>query len=169
MSELLDFEPAEEAKEGWYCENDQDAEWCLLQIRRAQNEKARWKEHYKAALESVTASCDDTIARMEHFLFAYFKTVPHKHTKTEENYALPSGKIMVKAQDVTYEYDEGEVMEWLKAKGKGFIKTTESLDWSGLKETLTVMGETVADGDAEIIPCIKAVEREPVFKVQLKK
>lgn len=170
MSELLkDLEPAEEAKEGWVCETDQDAEWCLLQIKRAQAEKERWKSHYKAALESVTASCDETIGRMEMFLHGYFKTVPHKHTKTEENYALPSGKIMIKAQDVTYEYDEPEVIAWLKAHGKGFIKTTESLDWDAMKKTLTVMGETVADADAEIIPCIKAIEREPVFKVQVKK
>ena len=170
MSELLkEIEHAEEPKEGWFCENDQDAEWCLLQIRRAQAEKERWKAHYKEALASVTASCDETIARMEHFLRGYFQTVPHKRTKTEENYALPSGKIMIKTQDIAYEYDETEVMEWLKSKGKGFIKTKEELDWSGLKDTLTVMGETVADGDAEIIPCIKAIEREPVFKVQLKK
>ena len=170
MSELLkELEPAEEPKEGWVCETDQDAEWCLLQIKRAQAEKERWKEHYKEALASVTASCDETIARMEHFLYAYFLTVPHKHTKTEENYSLPSGKIMIKKQDIDYEYDEAEVMEWLKAHGKGFIKVKESLDWSELKATLTVMGETVADDDAEIIPCIKAVEREPVFKVQIKK
>lgn len=169
MSELRDFEHAEEPKEGWFCANDQDAEWCLLQIRRAKAEKERWKEHYKDALASVSATCDDTISRMEHFLHQYFLTVPHKKTKTEENYALPSGKIMVKAQETDYEYDEDEVIAWLKSKGKGFVKTREELDWSALKSTLTVMGETVADDDAEIIPCIKAIEREPVFKVQLKK
>ena len=170
MSEMLkEIEHPEEAKEGWFCANDQDAEWCLLQIRRAEAEKKRWKEHYKEALESITASCDATIGRMEHFLHAYYLTVPHKKTKTEENYALPSGKIMVKTQNVTFEYDESELIEWLKSKKKGFVKTKESLDWESLKDTLTVIGETVADDDAEIIPCIKAVEHDPVFKVQLKK
>ena len=170
MSEAIrEIDPIEEHDEGWFCENDQDAEWCLTQIRRAQAEKEKWKAHYKAALESVTASCDETIGRMEMFLLGYFKTVPHKFTKTEENYPLPSGKIMIKAQETTYEYDEPQVIEWLKSHGKGFIKTKESLDWDGLKKTLTVMGETVADEDSEIIPCIKAVDHEPVFKVQLKK
>lgn len=167
MSELL--KPAEEPKDGWTCETDQDAEWCLLQIRRAQAEKERWKAHYKAALDSVTASCDATIARMESFLMEYFATVPHKHTKTEENYSLPSGKLMIKAQNTAFEYDEQDVIKWLKANGKGFVKTKESLDWDGLKETLSVIGDTVADEDGEIIPCINAIEREPVFKVQLKK
>ena len=162
-------EPVEEACDGWKCENDQDAEWCLTQISRAKAEKERWKAHYKAALESVNATLDETISRMEYFLFEYFQTVPHKRTKTEENYPLPSGKIMLKAQETTFDYDEAEVIDWLKAHGKGFIKTRESLDWDGLKKTLTVMGGTVADENAELIPCIRAVEHEPAFKVQIKK
>ena len=57
MSELLkEIEPAEEAEEGFVCDDDQKAEWCLLQNRRAQAEKERWKAHYKAILESMTAS-----------------------------------------------------------------------------------------------------------------
>ena len=70
MSEALkDLEPVEEAEEGFVCDDDQKAEWCLLQIRRAQAEKEKWKEHYKAALESVTAGLDETISRMEMFLY----------------------------------------------------------------------------------------------------
>jgi len=170
MSELLkEMEPVEEAAEGWTCENDQDAEWCLLQIRRANAEKERWKAHYKAALESVNAGCDATIANMEHFLRDYFERVPHKHTKTEENYPLPSGKIMLKVQNTSFDYDDEKVIKWCKDNGKPFIKTKETLDWDGLKATLTVVGETVADEDGQIIPCIKAEEHEPAFKVQLKK
>lgn len=171
MSEALkDLEPVEEAEEGFVCDDDQKAEWCLLQIRRAQAEKEKWKEHYKAAFESVTAGLDETISRMEMFLYGYFKTVPHKRTKTEENYPLPSGKIMLKAQNTSFDYEESELIAWLKEKKGGrFIKTKESVDWDGLKSTLTVIGETVADDDAQIIPCITAEEHEPVFKVQLKK
>ena len=169
MSELLKEEPIGETKQGWSCETDQDAEWCLLQIRRAQAEKERWKAHYADALKSVTAACDDTISRMEAFLMDYFKTVPHKRTKTEENYTLPSGKLMIKTQDISFDYDEDELTKWLKANGKGFVKVKETPDWAGLKDTLCVIGDTVADENGEVIPCIKAVEREPVFKVQLKK
>lgn len=171
MSELLnEIEPVEEVEEGFVCDDDQKAEWCLLQIKRANAEKDRWKAHYKAALENITATCDETISRMEMFLHGYFKTVPHKKTKTEENYPLPSGKIMMKAQNTSFDYDEAELIAWLKEhKGGKFIKTKESVDWDGLKSTLTVIGETVADDDAQIIPCITAEEHEPVFKVQLKK
>lgn len=169
MSELLkELEHAEEPEEGFICDDDQKAEWCLLQIKRANAEKKFWKDYYKDAQDSVVSACDATIGRMEMFLYGYFKTVPHKKTKTEENYPLPSGKIMLKAQDTKYEYDEKAVIQWLKDKKKGFIKTEESLDWDGLKKTLMVMDETVADAEGEIIPCIKAVEREPVFKIQVK-
>ena len=171
MSELLqELEPVEEPKEGFVCDDDQKAEWCMLQIRRANAEKDRWKAHYAEALKSVTAACDETIARMEQFLHGYFLTVPHKKTKTEENYPLPGGKIMLKAQNTTFDYNDEELIEWLKAhKGGQFVKVKESVDWDGLKATLSVMGETVADEDGEIIPCIAAEEHEPVFKVQIKK
>ena len=171
MSEpAMELIHAEEAAEGWKCENDQDAEWCLLQIKRANSEKDFWKAHYKAAQDSVNMSCDETIGRMEHFLKEYFDRIPHKKTKTEENYALPSGKLMMKAQNTTYERDDDEVIQWLKDNKKPeFIKTKEALDWESLKETLTVIGETVADADGQIIPCIKAVDHDPAFKVQIKK
>lgn len=171
MSELerVDLEPVEEAEEGFICDNDQKAEWCLLQIRRAQAEKERWKEHYKAMLDSMNASCDLTIETMKRFLRDYFDTVPHKKTKTEENYPLPSGKIMMKLQATDFDYDEQEVISWLKENGGGYIKTKEILDWNGLKGTLSVVGDAVANEDGEIIPCIKAVEKGAEFKVQLKK
>jgi hypothetical protein len=54
-------------------------------------------------------------------------------------------------------------------KKESFIKIKESLDWQGLKDTLDYIGETVADEDGQVVPCIKAVEREPVFKVQISK
>ena len=171
MSELLkELEPVEEPKEGFVCDSDQKAEWCMLQIRRAQAEKEGWKAHYADALKSVTATCDETIARMEQFLYGYFLTVPHKRTKTEENYPLPSGKIMLKAQNTTFEYDDAALIEWLKKNGHAdLVKTKEAVDWDGLRGTLSVVGEVVADDAGEIIPCITAVEHEPAFKVQLKK
>lgn len=164
------FEAPEFPKKGFVCDDDQKAAWCLQQIRRAQEEKAFWKEYYKKLTKSAEASCDETIGRMEQFLFGYFKTVPHKHTKTEENYPIPGGKLYLKKQDVDFEYNEADVIQWLKDnKKESFIKIKESLDWQGLKDTLDYIGETVADEDGQVIPCIKAIEREPAFKVQISK
>lgn len=152
------------------CEDDQTAEWCMEQIRNANEEKERWKQFYKDQYQKVADTCDQTISDMEFMLEGYFDTVPHKVTKTQENYALPCGKLVRKQQEAEYQRDDKEVIKWLKANGgEKYIKTKEELDWSGLKGTLTIIGDTVADTKGNVIPCIKAIERPDVFKVELKK
>ena len=169
MSELRKEIP-EERDESWVCENDQDAEWCISVIRQKQAEKEFWKAYYKKALDSVNATCDESIGRMEMFLRQYFNTVPHKVTKTQENYPLPSGKLVYKAQDVDFDRDDAAIIKHLHANGgEKYIKVTESLDWQGLKSTVSVLGEIVADENGAIIPGIKAIERPNVFKVEIKK
>lgn len=159
-----------ENEELFEIKDDQMAEECMQQIRAHQDEKAKWKKFYEERIQSVNDTCDFEIARLTMLLMEYFGTVPHKVTKTQENYALPSGKLVTKKQDPEYERDDTELLAWLKENGgTAFIKTKESVDWAGLKGTLTIMGETVADANGKVIPCIKAVDRPDVFKVELKK
>lgn len=151
-------------------EDDQTAEWCMEQIRHANEEKQRWKDFYADRYKSVCETCDRTIASMEAMLQSYFDTVPHRVAKTQESYALPSGKLVFKKQEPEFERDDDELIRWLKDNGgQKFVKTKEALDWSGLKGTLNVLGETVADANGVIIPCIKASDRPDIFKVELKK
>ena len=168
MSEIREIENEEL---GYFkVEDDQTAEWCMTQIRNANEEKAKWQAFYEDRYQKVCESCDLTIANMEAMLRVYFDSVPHKVTKTQENYALPSGKLVVKRQEPEYTRNDEEVIEWLKANGgERFVKTKETLDWAGLKKTLSVMGESVADEGGQVIPCITAEERPDVFKVELKK
>ena len=168
MTEVLDtLETEEEIKEHFRCENDKDAEWCIKKIRDAEAEKTFWKNYYAEQLRKVTESCDLTIGNMTAYLQDYFMEVPHKETKTQESYTLPSGKLVLKKQDVDFERDDGKIIEWLKANdGQRFIKMKESLDWAGLKKTLMVIGDTVADENGQIIPDIKAISRPDVFKVE---
>jgi len=169
MSELYNHE-IEETESMFHVKDDMTAEWCMTQIRNAQAEKAKWKQFYEERIQSVNEACDLTIANMEAMLHAYFDSVPHKVTKTQENYALPSGKLVVKKQEPEYERDDEALIAWLKANGGDvYVKTKESVDWAALKGTLTVMDGTVADADGQIIPCVKATERPDVFKVELKK
>lgn len=164
MTELLNEIIPEEDK--FVVTDDKGAEWCLKKIHEAEEEKAFWKEHYAKQNKQIADTCDATIANMMHLLQDYFLTVPHKKTETEENYRLPSGKLVLKNQSVDFERDDPAVIEWLKGHdGERFIKTKEVLDWDALKKTLTVCGETVADADGQIIPSIKAVERPAVFKI----
>lgn len=174
MSELFMKEKFAEEEE--YCRDhftvndDQTAEWCIEQIRNAEEEKAKWKEFYAERLARVNETCDLTIANMTAVLQTYFDKVPHKVTKTQENYALPSGKLVVKKQETEFERNDEELIAWLKQNGgERFVKTKEVLDWAGLKKTLSVVGESVSDENGEVIPGLKAAERPDVFKVELKK
>ena len=170
MSELLkELEEKLETEEEFRVDDDQKAEWCLQKIREANADMEKWLEFYDQRKEAVKADTANRIAFFEHHLREYFNSVPHKVTKTQENYPLPSGKLVFKQQEPEYERDDENVLAWLKENGgEKYIKVKESLDWSGLKKTLTVCGETVADENGEVIPGIKAIEREPVFKVEVK-
>ena len=76
---------------------------------------------------------------------------------------------MFKHQEPEYHREDAEVIDWLKKNGgEKFVKTKETLDWSALKKTITVVGEAVADEDGQIMP-ITVVPREDIFKVELKK
>lgn len=165
MSEAMEIENTH-----YTLKSDQDAEWALQQIKNAEAEKAKWKEFYEGRYKAVCESCDLTIQNMLSMLQTYFESVPHKVTKTQESYALPGGKLVFKRQEPEYTRNDVEVIDWLKANGgTGFVKTTETLDWGNLKRTLSVVGDTVADEDGQIIPGITATQRPDVFKVELNK
>lgn len=150
--------------------NDQEADMYLQEIKKAEEKKKEWKAFYKERSEAMVAEFDNSIANMKAVLHSYFDKVPHKQTATQENYALPSGKLVFKKQNNDFEYDETELIKWLEAnEGEQFVKVKKEVNWSGLKETLLVAGETVADENGTIIPAIKAIEREPVFTVELKR
>ena len=147
--------------------NDDEAEECIKAIRSAEADIVFWKNYYAEALQKIADASqriiDNNTARLE----AYFDTLPHKKTKTQESYALPSGKLVRKHRDPEFTRDDDELLSWLHDNnGEKFIKVKETPDWAGLKKTLTVLGETVADENGEIIPCIKATERPDEFKVE---
>ena len=155
-----------EKPERFVIDDDQKAEWALEQIRNAEEEKERWRDHFKEQMARINETCDLTINNMKEMLRDYFATVPHKVTKTEESYRLPSGKLVIKKQAAEFDYDDNELIDWLEKNKPGqYIKTKKVVDWIGLKKTLTVVGEIVADDSGEIIPCIKVNERPDVFTI----
>ena len=170
FEENYEQEEDEQFREHFKVEDDQTAEWCLEQIRNAQEEKAKWKAFYDSRYEAVCNSCDRTIANMESVLQSYFDNVPHKVTKTQENYSLPSGKLVFKKQQPEYTRDDEQLILWLKENGgEKYVVAKESVDWLGLKKSLTILGDTVADAEGQVIPCIRVEERPDIFKVELKK
>ena len=170
-NEVFVEEEEEQFTEHYVLKDDQDAEWAIQKINEAKAEIKKWEDFYADRLRIVKEREELTIANMESLLQTYFEKVPHKVTATQENYALPSGKLVFKKQAPEYRRDDAEVIEWLHQNSDEqdkFIKVTETLNWNELKKNITVMGDTVADENGQIMP-IKVVERPDIFKVELKK
>lgn len=148
-------------------ENDMEADKLVQQIREMEEQKAYWKAYYQQQLKEIEASCDLVINNNTFLLRKYFDTLPHKKTATQEKYLLPSGKLVLKNQEPEYEKDEKTVIDFLKANGgEKYIKVKESLDWSALKKTLLIAGETAADENGTPIPGIRVVERDKAFTIE---
>ena len=147
-------------------ENDMEADNCIKAIRAAQDTKLFWKSYYLEQYQKVEEACDYDIANATNALRAYFDTVPHKETATQDNYRLPSGKLVLKVQEPEYKRDDKQIIDFLKRHGGRFVKTKEEVDWSNLKKNLLVVGETAADENGEIIPGIKVVARPLAFTIE---
>ncbi len=147
-------------------ENDMAADECIKAIMKAQETKDFWKAYYSEQLNRVNESCDLIIENNTQMLRAYFDAVPHKQTATQENYRLPSGKLVLKDQEPDYKRDDKLIIEFLKKNGGKYIRTKEEVDWSSLKKTLLVAGETAATEDGKVIPGIKVTARPKTFTIE---
>ena len=154
--------------EGFVIDTDAKAGWALDKIREARADRDRWVEWYKAQIEKITAQTDFDTMNLERMLADYFATVPHKQTKTQESYALPGGKLVLKTQNPEFKRDDKTVIEWLKQNGgERYVKIEEKLDWSALKGDTAVFDGNIVNVDGEIIPGIEVIEREAKFVVEV--
>lgn len=161
MSEMLDQDT------GFRVTDDSSAEWCLKKIKEAKADVQRWSEFYADQMKKVKESADSSIAYFEAKLEEYFESVPHKATKTQESYILPSGKLVRKQQQPEYAINDDELIPWLKQNTFGYVKVKESADWAALKKTVTVVGSNVVSREGEIIPGVSVTQRPDVFKVEV--
>ena len=162
MSELI------EREETFVIDTDDKAAWALRKIKEARKDRDEWVAWYKTQIEKITEQTDMNTASLEAMLAAYFDTVPHKKTKTQESYPLKDGKLVLKLQNPEYKRDDKTVIEWLKTNGhEQFVKTKEELDWAGLKGVTAAFEGQIVTEDGEIIPGIEVVEREPKFVVEV--
>ena len=180
MSEMMDkmLDAVEEAEESQLTEeevrfmvdDDQKAEWCIRKIAEEKAELEKFLDWYNHQIERAKKRAENRIAFFEEKLKPYFASVPKKETKTQLSYQLPSGKLVLKRQGPEFEKDEGTVLDWLDRQpdGKNYIKIKETLDWSGLKNVLTIAGGRMVTEDGEIVPGITVMERPDVFKVEVK-
>lgn len=166
-----------EEERGFEVTDDIKAEWCLKKIQEANAEMAKWVRFYDEQIRKAKDRAAFRVAYLEHLLRPYFDSVPKKETKTQASYQLPSGKLVMKAQKPEWAHDDTQLLPWVKNNLPGYVKVKESVDWMELKKELSLVelqagdgtiGYTVVNADGEIVPGVTAVERDPVFKVEVK-
>ena len=146
--------------------NDLQAEEAIKVIRDAKEQVSIMAEWYKNALAQIKEQQENIIENEKARLRAYFETLPHKKTTTQESYALPSGKLILKKQEPEYKRNEDQLLEWTKANAPAYVKTKQTVDWDGLKKALSYMDEYAIDPNTgEVVPGITVVDRGSVFQI----
>ena len=172
MSEARQILPEEEQEEQLQevaCFDDSSAEYLLRRIREANEQYERMAAWYEFNLNKAKEIRDNTVAWAERGLRSFLDVAPVKKTKTQISYELPGGKLVLKAQAPEYTRDDDTLVPWLKKNGlTEMVKVKESANWVELKKQLKEGPDgTMVTEDGEIVPGVKAEQREPKFTVTL--
>lgn len=176
---LIDHAPdqldPEQEYQGFVCDSDEKAEWCIRKIRESEEDTNKWKEHYTLQMEKVEARNNATIQYMNGQLQRYLAHMVAsglaRKTKTTEKYVLPSGTLENKHGTYKYQRDDKKLVEWLKnAAMPELIKTeiVQSPMWAELKKLITVEqnGDVVIAETGEIVRGVEAHMEEDSFAVK---
>ena len=168
MSELIENNIPESAEpDELEIRSDIEAGWQLKRRKEIIADRDELISFYKDRIKAVEEDSAFKIGLIDRALFAFFKTVKHKKTATQESYQHPLGKLVLKKQAPEFKRKDQEVIDWLKKNNGGeFIKVEENLDWAALKKVSTVVGKTIVNEDGVIIPGIEVIEREDKFTVE---
>lgn len=155
--------------------DDLCADWAVRKIMAERAEYERLKEIAEQQIAAIEEKLEAAKRRYENgtgfltsCLEGYFKTVPHKSTKTTEKYRLLSGTLTLKKGGVKTQTDDEVLVPWLKANGYGdLVKVTESAMWGDLKKKLTFAGGVATvEETGEIVEGVTITEAPDTFKVE---
>lgn len=168
MSELI--ETMQDEYQGFQITDDSKAEWAIRKIKEAQSDTEKWNAHFAHQLEGIKKANDATIEYMTTLLSGYFASVPHKETKTQSKYELPSATLIRKQQQPQYERDDDALLAYLHRNDlDDLVRVKVEPDWANVKKRATVHGETLVDTETgEVIDGVRVIARPDVFDVKLK-
>ena len=143
--ELMPFEPEEER---YHITSDGEADRWIERIQDARAEHDRFVAacaeriaEFEARIKAADDECVKEVAFALGVLREYFDTVPHKTTKTQESYSLPSGKLVFKRPAIAPRIDEQTLFDWVKGNAPDYVQTTQKTKWGELKKLLSIVGE----------------------------
>jgi hypothetical protein len=163
--------------ERFVIDNDQKADWALRKIQEERAELERLgelataqKAEIDARLSAAKERCERETGSLLELLSAYFDTVPHRKTKTQEQYRLLSGSLVRKLGGVDYQKDEDAMVGWMRANGyEDMVATTYKPRWAGFKRLITGDPETgvvTVTETGEVVEGIKATRAPDKFDIK---
>lgn len=165
-------------REKFRIDNDLKAEWAAKRVAEEEHEAQRIVQICQDQIDFYNARMDEANARLERrsghlrrLLEEYFDTVPHRKTKTLEDYALACGRLVKKKLPISYERDDAAILAWAREIHTDYIKLEEKLDWAAMKKDLIcddATGECIIGWSGETVPGLRAVARDDVFMVEVK-
>lgn len=167
--------PAEEGTEGWKITNDSAADWAVRKVKEEEAEYARLNAlaHDRIAeinmqVEAAEKRMQSKTAYLKSKLAEYFGTVPHRETKTQEQYQLLSGKLVFTKPKATFEKDGNTLLAYLKESGyTEYIQTVEKPMWEDFKKNLAIMdGKVINQGTGEIVEAVRIAVSDAKFEVK---
>lgn len=154
--------------------DDRCADWA---VRKIAEERAEYERLKALADEQVAAIAEKVDAAKRRFesgtafltscLSDFFRTVPHKTTKTTEKYRLLSGTLVLKKGGTKSTTNDEKLVPWLRANGyEDLVKVEETAKWGELKKKLTFAGAVATITETgEIVDGVTAFEAPDTFTV----
>jgi Fe2+ transport system protein B len=171
-AEMID----EQFEEGFKIDNDNLAEWAICKISEDKAEFQRLINvcetkvlEYQEKIRKYREQLERKTSGLKGALMQYFETVPHKTTKTQETYKLPSGTLKLKYGTPEFIKDEKKLAEWLKSNGlKDYYEEKTVPKWGEFKKDPDVV---ISDGKVlfagEIVDGVTAQDRPDSFEVEI--
>jgi hypothetical protein len=166
-----------ENNEHFVIDNDQKADWALRKIREERSELERLSELAAAQkaeidfrLDAAKKRCEQETGSLLALLGAYFDTVPHRKTKTQEQYRLLSGSLVRKLGGIDYQRDDGKLTGWMmEHEFDELVDVKVTPKWGSFKRLLTADPETgvvVLAETGEVVEGLKAERKSDTFDVK---
>lgn len=153
---------------------DYEADWAVAKIKESEEEMNRLLTLAQEKIDGIRNQCaeikekhEKDTAFLRAKLEAYFDTVPHKKTETQESYKLLSGKLVRKRGPLVYDRDAEQLIPYLKTNYPSFVKTEESVMWMELKKNISeIQGKCYFTDTGEEIPGIVATRKPDTFDIK---
>lgn len=145
-------------------ENDYNIEKLLVELKQFKDEKQRLIDTCFKVIEDYHYKINcyiDSMETKENYvkdqILSMIEVDKMKDTKTQKNYSLPSGKLVIPKESYSLKMKEDLNFEEIPDR---FIKTEKKVKWNDYKKLLRVVdGEVVNIQTGEIINNVEAVKK----------